>query len=147
MATLRTWLRFEVVDGNDNVQAIGNSLYDAPVQVTVGGTVHRQTYSIADTGTQKIFDVTTDLSNFDFAIILSDQNLLLQKVIDDAGNNGEAFFVETIRANVPYPIPIDDGLAGNGTVDLFDGTADVIERLDVKNSSGATANVTVLVIS
>ena len=55
---------------------------------------------------------------------------------DDDNDNGESYQVKTIGANVPYILSSEVGLASNGSVDGFNGTSDLIERINCKNSSG-----------
>lgn len=143
MSTLRLTHYTEVTGADGSVHRLGD--LSTPDTITVGdGIIWNAEFSIANGNTAELFDVADDLGDFDFLIVLSDQDINLQIVIDDDGNNGESFIVIGLLADIPFILGTDDGLAGDGTVDNFDGTADVIERLNAKNSSGSTAKVRVL---
>lgn len=141
MATVNNYHYWETTI--DGTLYHGGSL-TTPVSVTAAvEEKHLQTFSVEDAATKKIFDVATDIGDFDYMVITSDQAVLLQIVVDDNGTSGEAYMVFTLIANLPFIMPSKVALASDGTVDLFDGTADVIERIDIKNSSGVTAKISV----
>lgn len=108
---------------------------------------HEQEFSVANNTTQEIFDVDDDIGSFEVLMVESTQDVWIQLVIDDDGDNGEKFVVFKLRANFPWAIPMDDAQAGDGTVDSFDGTSDVIERVSVRNVSGSTAKVQVMALA
>ena len=83
----------------------GGSL-DTPVAVVAASNVvHDQTFAITNGSTQEIFDVADDIPDFDFMVVLSDQAVLMQIVVDDGAQNGEAFIVFTLIANLPFIFP------------------------------------------
>ncbi len=145
MATIDLYCYWETtIDGE---RKTGGSL-STPVSITIDGVVHDQVFSVANNGSQKLFDVDEDISDIDFLWIEANQTgVLLQEVVDDDGNNGEAYLVKTLTAGFPYLLGNDTALASNGSVDLFDGTSDVLERFNVKNSSGSTAKVRVVAMT
>lgn len=146
MATFHYWSRGYAAFASNTNAKLGD--LSAPVLVTLSSEIkHDQEFSVTNGSTQEIFDIDDDIGSFGVLGILSTQDVLLQIVIDDDGDNGEAFVVIKLRANFPFWLPYDDALAGDGTVDLFDGTADLIERLTIKNSSGSTAKVRVLALA
>ena len=145
MAVANIWSRVEWVDADGRAQGIGRMSSEQPRTITYGtGNIHDQTFVIANAGTQELFDVDDDIGNFDLMVIESTQSLLLQIVIDDDANNGESYQVKTIGANVPYILSSEVGLASNGSVDSVNGTSDLIERINCKNSSGSSATVRVV---
>lgn len=142
MAAINVYTFFETTI--DGVRVTGGSL-TTPTAVTAASEVkHDQTFSIANGGTQELFDVDDDIGDFDFLWILSDQSdVLLEIVVDDDADNGESYQVKELFAGLPFILGSDDALASDGTVSAFTGTADLIERITVKNSSGSTAKVRV----
>lgn len=145
MSTFRYWSRGETSFPGSEPE-LGD--LSAPVLVTLSSEIkHEQEFSVTSGSTQELFDVDDDTGSFAVLGIVSTQDVLLQIVIDDDGDNGEAFMVIKLRANFPFWLPYDDALAGDGTVDLFDGTSDTIERLVVKNTSSSTAKVRVLALA
>lgn len=137
MATLNLWFRAEA-DLTTNVFGMGS--LSAPVQLTVTA-VHVQKVSLATATTAKLFDVTEDLSDFDYAIILSDQSIFIEQVCDDGNEVGERVFAQKIRANFPFLITHNAAKA-NYTVNFAAGSDDVIETVRARNESGSTANIT-----
>lgn len=144
MPAVRIWSYIEVDDAFGVTHKLGDPPADTPRQFSIDGDVHDKTYSVANGSTQKLYDVDDDIGDFDVLAIVSTQNLLLQIVIDDDGDNGESYQVHTLRAYIPFLLGTDDGLASDGSVDLFDGTADLVERINCKNSSGSAADVRIL---
>jgi hypothetical protein len=148
--TVKLWTRMEIVDGNGTVRASdGLTPYDPPKIVTAAsGVVHDQSHSVLTTATAEIFDVADDISDFDFLWIKADQDdVLIQLVIDDNATNGESYQVVELTKNVPFILASDDALASNGAVDVFTGTADVIERVNVKNNNASTTIVRVVAVT
>lgn len=125
---------------------VGN--IDTSVQIAYAGDTHSQKFTVAASGTQELFDIADDLGNFDFLIIVPEgPSVLLQVVIDDGANNGESYQVYKLRQDVPFILPLDDGLASDGTVDNFSGTADLIERVTCKNTHTDTVDVRVVAVT
>ena len=148
MATCNVWIRAEWVDNDGRVQGIGRTTAEQPRSITYGtGNVHDQTFVIATGSTQELFDVSDDLGDFDVMIIESSQILLLEILIDDDADNGESYQVISLAANVPFILSTDDGLASDGTATAFTGTADVVEKITCKNSSGSTATIRVVTLT
>lgn len=107
--------------------------------------VYERTLSIAASGTDTLFDVTTEcLATFKFMLIVSDYDLALEFITDDGAEVGEAIYTVEIKGSgttnkfgFPHIFSTDDSIA-NHTVG-FAGTWDVIEQVDCKNRSSTQA--------
>lgn len=146
MATLNVWKSYELtIDGE---QLIGGSRA-APVQVTVDGKRAELYRSLATATTWDVWDATDAeeaLANFDYLFIESDQNVFVELTVDKGGEVGTVVFAIEIQANKPFDLFADDAMA-NYTADFATGTEDVIERIRIRNNSGSTAGVRVLLVT
>lgn len=153
MATVNVWAHFEVRDANGVVHSGGRKTSESPRTITAAsGVIHDQTHSVANNTSFEVYDVLDDLvtstDGFEFMWLESDQKIMVQTVIDDGNNNGEVYWVKHLEANIPMIYGNDDGLSSAGaSVDGFNGTADVVERINVRNTSGSTAMVRVFAIT
>jgi len=140
LSTINTWKRVEVNIGGVNY-AFGDLV--TPQTVTLGSDgVHIQRFEVATATTQKIFDVADDLADFDYLIVISTQDIEIEKVIDDGAN--VVVTVDPIYANLIYDLHGDGSRDSNHTEDWgADGTAATIDKLTISNASGSTANVLV----
>lgn len=152
MATLKYWAYAEI-ESNGVIHRMGRKSNESPYAITTSGIAFDKTYDVATSGTQKIYDVDVDASNFDWLMIQTDYNLNLQLVTDDDANNGEEDYVIGLLGSgtagefgPPFILPTDDGKA-NFTVDTWPGTDDVIERLNVYNDTANTARVRILALT
>jgi hypothetical protein len=149
MATLKLTVHATIaVDGEEH--EIGS--LTTPEQVTIGTAGSEilidQIHEVAASGgTKEIFDVADDLADFEFLIIISTQDVLLQIVVSDSGSPTEQFLVLTLKADVPFILGADEAQAGSVTVDNFNGTADTVDRINVKNNAASAAKVRVLAVS
>lgn len=136
--TIKLTSRYEVtVDGQ--IYSLGSP---DPVSITVAGQSFIQRVSVAQNTTVTLLDTTTDLSDFDFAMILSDQDVILELVTDDDASVGEEPYTIGLKANVPFVLARDDSYA-NYTVNFGGGTLDVINTIRVRNLGATTANVSI----
>ena len=105
-------------------------------------------YSIADATTQNAWDpLAVDnevVSDFDLLIVRSDQTVHLEEVVDDGGEVGKVVFSQPIVKDLPFMLGADDSYANPGADDAFSGTLDLIERLRIRNDSGSTAAVKII---
>lgn len=134
--------QYAVIDrpGFPPVQA--GSLSEAR-SITLGdGEVADQTFKIAASGIVKVFDAAENeaLGNADFIWIESDRDVWLQFTTDVASTN--AYDVKELKGSgtagqmgPALVLGTDDTQLQDGTVDLFDGTADTIDEIWVKNQS------------
>lgn len=146
MATLNVWKGYELtVDGE---QIVGGSR-SAPVQITVDGKRAELYRSLATSTTWTVWDGTDaqePLANFDYLFIESDQNVLLELTVDKGGEVGIVVFALEIQANRPFDLMADDAMALY-TANFATGTEDVIDRIRIRNVSGSTASVRVMLIT
>ncbi len=151
MASIQIYQYFTVnIDGR-TVQ--GGSLASARTVTLGDDELADQTFKIAASGIVKVFDAAENeaLGNADFIWIESDRDVWIQFTSDVASTN--VYDVKELKgsgvAGQPGPALIlgsDDTQLQDGSVDLFDGTADTIDEIWVKNqSSTEVARVRIVV--
>ncbi len=151
MASIQIYQYFTVTLDGRTVQ--GGSLSKAR-NVTLGDNeLADQTFKIAASGIVKVFDVAEQeaLAGFDFLWIESDRDVWIQST-SDAGTT-DAYDVKELKGSgvagqmgPALVLGTDDTQLQDGTVDLFDGTADTIDEIWVKNqSSTEVARVRIVV--
>jgi|SRR3990167_4751653 len=123
--------------------------------------IEDKTYSIASgtantlpvsTTPQVVWDPGTDGSetsaNFDFLVVMSDQDVYLEMVTDTSGAQDDVNIVE-VFAGIPFILGSDDGVGAYGAdVTGFkhaSAASVTIERLRIGNVSGSTAIVRVII--
>ena len=110
--------------------------------------VFEQVYSVAPTTAVKLFDIAENLADFDFLLIETDLTVLLQFSTNAASEYDVKELLGSAVANsygFPFILGSDDTQQQDGTVDLFDGTADTIEQIYAYNESATdTARVHIL---
>ena len=146
MATLNVYQHFYMTISGDTVARGSRS---APTAITVDGQKKEWNRSLATATTALVWDGTaTDepLSNFDFLYIKSDQDLLVEFTCDKGAEVGTVVFARKVLASEPMMILHDDAMA-NYTAAFATGTADVIDRIRVRNTSGSTAVVDVVLVT
>ena len=151
MAVVQIYQYFTVDLGGHSVK--GGSLSEAR-SITLGdGEVADQTFKIAASGIVKIFDKTENeaLGNADFIWIESDRDVLVQFTTDATSTS--AYDLKELKGSgtagemgAALVLGSDDTQLQDGTVDFFDGTADTIDEIFVKNqSSTEVARVRIVV--
>lgn len=88
----------------------------------------------------------TAITDFDFCWVLSDQAVLVEFTADKGGENGTVVSTHEAQAGVPLMLTSDDCMA-NHTADFATGTADVIDRIRIRNVSGSTATIQFLIVT
>lgn len=145
MGTLNVFQAYELtIDGE---QLVGGSR-SAPVQITVDGKRKEWYRSLATATTAVVWNGTsTDepISDFDFLFIESDQNLILELTTDVGNEVGDEKYAVEVQANRPLMLCSDDAYAAYTSISSC--TADVIDKVQVRNVSGTTASVRVLLIT
>ena len=136
--TIKLTARYEVTVGG-NTYSLGSP---DPVSISVAGQSFIQRVSVAQNTTVTLLDTTADLANFDFAFILSDQDVILELVTDDDASVGEEPYTIKLLANVPFVLGSNVSYA-NYTVNFGGGTLDVINTIRVRNLGATTANVSI----
>ncbi len=138
----------------DGRSVVGGSLSEAR-SITLGdGEVYDQTFKIAASGIVKIFDVSENeaLGDADFIWLEADRDVLIQFTAG-AGGASEAYDVKELAGSgtagqmgPAIVLGSDLGHKSDGSVDLFDGTEDVIGEVWAKNEdSTETARVRIVV--
>lgn len=139
--TLRVWTAFEVVI--DGISHAGGHR-SKPQEVTVDDPYIDVTYPIAVTTTKDVWGFSTEeaISSFDFLWIESSlDGVLVELTTDKGGEVGDESFVVELKADKPFLLFTDTGRA-NYTADFAGGSADVIDRIRIRNPSASTvANV------
>ena len=96
----------------------------------------------------KLFDIAENLADFDFLLIETDLTVLLQFATNGATEYDVKELLGSGTANsygIPFLLGSDDTQQQDGTIDLFDGTADTIEQIYAYNESATdTARVHIL---
>lgn len=146
MATLNVYQAFDVtVDG----ATISRPSRSAPTVITVAGLKKEWKRSLATSTTALVWDGTDTnepLADFDFMYLKSDQDLLVEFTCDKGAEVGTVVFARKVLANEPLMLLHDDAMALY-TANFATGTADVIDRIRVRNVSGSTAVVDVVLIT
>ena len=145
MATLNVYQAYELtIDGE---QLVGGSR-SAPVQITVDGKRKEWYRSLATATTVTCWDGTDTneaLSNFDFLYIESDQSIIVEFTTDYGNQVGDELYAIEVQASRPLMLCCDDAFAAYTSISS--NTEDVIDRVRIRNVSGSTANVRVLLIT
>ena len=106
---------------------------------SVEGRKFEREYSVGTTTTQEVFNVTNDLGSFDYLEVVSDiSGVYVELTTDQNAGVGDEFYTVELVANLPL-ILFGDGSYANYTANFGGGTLDLIERVRVRNVSGATA--------
>lgn len=144
MAAIQIYQYFTTTIDGRNIS--GGSLSEAKSIALGDNEIFDQTFKVAAEGIVKIFDVAENeaLGDFDFLWIESDLDVSLQLTTDAAGDD-EYFVVElkgSDTAGQPGPaLVLGSDLAHqfDGSVDLFDGTEDVVDEIWAKNEDTTNA--------
>lgn len=142
MSTLQlTTLVKALVDG---VPYEGGSL-DSPFNITITGDAHFQVVTVATETTADIFNVDTDIGDFDLLWVQADFDLFVELTVDKGGDVGTVpiplYIPGSGTANSfgrPLIIPSNISKA-NYTINFAGGTNDVIDRVRVRNESTTQA--------
>lgn len=146
MATLNVYQAFDVTV---NGVTVARGSRSAPSAVTVAGQKKEWNRSLATSTTALAWDGTDTnepLADFDFMYLKSDQDLLVEFTCDKGAEVGTVVFARKVLANEPLMLLHDDAMALY-TANFATGTADVIDRIRVRNVSGSTAVVDVVLIT
>lgn len=146
MGTLYSYIGFEM-DISGVKTARGSR--GGPTSITVDGQTKVWNRSLADSTTATIWDGTDTsepLSNFDYLYIIATQAIRIELTCDKGAEVGTVVFCKNLPANTPWCILYDDAMA-NYTANYASGTADVIDRIRVRNVSGSTAVVDAVLVT
>jgi hypothetical protein len=136
----------------------------------VSGTISGQTVSIGSRTTPATFALVSDIYSdeaisvandatatlfqsgstgesvaaFGYGVVLSTKDVLLEITCDQDNSVGRHYMIFKVRANIPFHIPRSYSKANyDGS---FGGTDDNIDKIRVKNSSGESATVRLLLV-
>ena len=140
MATLRVYDYWEVTDA-DGIEHRGGSR-SAPIEVSVTPIVDDRTKSLADSTTWDAWITGAEeaMTEFDFFWMIADQDVRVELTVDKGNEVGDEVLVLLVEANTPFRLFYDDALAAY-TADFAAGTADLVDRIRIRNVSGETAIV------
>lgn len=135
MATLRIYTGFEC-DLN-GIKYSGGSR-SSPVEITVteylGGVI-----SLANNTTLDLWSSASAVTTFDYFFMKCDVAIRVEVTVDRGGEVGDELMCFLVAANTPFQLIYDDALA-NYTANFGGGSADVIDRLRIRNVSGGAAS-------
>lgn len=135
MATLRIYTGFEC-DLN-GIKYSGGSR-STPVEITVteymGGVI-----SLATATTLDLWSSASAVTTFDYFFIKCDQDIRIELTVDRGAEVGTILIPLLVEANTPFQLIYDDALA-NYTANFATGSADIIDRIRIRNVSGVTTS-------
>jgi hypothetical protein len=106
-------------------------------------------YAIADAATQNCWDPgavdTENPQTFSFLAIWADGAVDVAFHCDDNAGVGKVVFTLRVTEDVPLILGADDSYANVGADNAFSGTLDVIDRIYINNTSGATRKVKMII--
>lgn len=143
MATLQVFNAFRVDIGGEQITGGSRS---APVELTIDGKSHEWRGAVPATSSRTIWEASNSnypISDFDYMMVEADQVVILELTCDANNGVGLKTFAIEIPANQPFAMTSDTAIA-NFTTDVATGTADVIDKIRLRNSV-ATASATVRV--
>lgn len=140
MATLRVYDYWEVTDAQ-GIKFQGGSR-SAPIEIEVTPVVDDRTKSLATATTWDAWITGAEeaLTEFDFFWMIADQDVRVELTVDKGNEVGDEVIALLVEANTPFRLIYDDALAAY-TADFVAGTADVVDRVRIRNVSGKTAIV------
>ena len=106
-------------------------------------------YTIADAAQVFVWDplaaTLENTASFGFLAVVSDGAVDVEFICDDNAGVGKNVWTHRVTASLPFMLGADDSYANPGADDAFSGTIDLIERITIKNSSGASRVVLVII--
>lgn len=151
MPNLAWWSAFEFA-GNDGGSMDAGSLDIPTFVVPSSGAPFRKTIeALAQNSIAKLYDATTDISDFTFCYVLSDTGtkaapVMLELVTDNANVVKTTPYTVPLLAGVPFVLFGSTSYA-NYTVNFGGGTLSVINLLRVKNLNSAAANISIWMLN
>jgi hypothetical protein len=162
--TFRIYTRIEA-DLNGEPVEIG-SLTTAQTLTVTGDVAYERDFDVATATVVRLLNVGAseddNIADFDLLVIISDKDAEIQLVTNEggtvAGDAMEAGFVVALKANIPFVLASDDSRnfgnpTGFGTgageygaeIDTWESNwnADVIDRIEYRQTSGGNAKVRV----
>ncbi len=126
----------EFISGDSPVR-IGNQF---PVTISTLTNTHVSRYTLATATNRILLNIgsaaTDDIADFDYLVIISDQDLLLEIIGTATLDNSNV----KIKANIPFILGYSTTLAYDAA-GAFAGASQAITKITVRNNSGSTANI------
>ncbi len=151
MPNISFWSAFEFAGNEGGGMGIGSLDIPTFVIPSTGARFEKQALALAQNSIAKLFDATTDLPDFTFAYILSDQGTaaapVMLELVTDASN---------VVKTTPYTVPLLAGVPfvlfgsasyANYTVNFGGGTLSKINLMRVKNLNSGAANVSLWMLN
>jgi hypothetical protein len=135
---LRIYDYWEATDINGQPHKAGS--LSEPIDIEIDGYIDDDTVSLATSTTLTVWDSAEALTDFDFFWLKADQDLYVELTCDRGAEVGTEELAFVIEANTPFRLIYDDALALY-TTNFAALTADVIDRVRVRNVSGTTASI------
>lgn len=125
-------------------------LYFANKQITsLATTANVMNFTFAGNDTVTVWNPTVDslnpITDFDFIFIVARTGSVQLECTCNEGDANEALDVKTLVAGVPFILAADDSVYGAAASQGIGGSADVIDKLRIKDISGAANEVTVII--
>lgn len=140
MATIKLTTYYEVTV--DSITYRLGSLTPVEITASAGESDIRRDV-VAQNTTKTLLDVTAGpLTDFDFACIVSDQDVHVELICDDDASIGQKELTVKLLANCPFVLSSDVSYA-NYTANFGGGTLDKITTIRVRNLGATSANVTI----
>lgn len=133
--TLRVWKAFQMETADGETKGGSKS---APIELSVAGQKIDKEFSLATSTTLDLWTSADTATDFDYVWIEADQDLRVEWTCDRGAEVGTVVFADLIEADTPWDRLYDDALA-NYTANFATGTADVVDRIRLRNVSGSTA--------
>jgi len=142
MATIDLTVKLKTTDTqNDVIEQVWTKSFASLTEIS------RHSYALANTATIIVYDAAgtspVELANFDFLMIVADQNIDVEFTNDPSSGDTEYSVVQAF-AGVPLILGSDDTY-GNYSTDVFAGSEGVIDKIRLdNNATGSTATILVI---
>ena len=116
--------------------------------ITCANGAEERIYSLATATELTVWNPTVDTSEagatFVYLRVVSDQDVMLLTVTDIGGEVGSVWGTHELVKGLPFQLGSDTSYA-NGSDNSFTGTLDVHDQIRIRNDSGSTAIISVLI--
>lgn len=136
MPILRIYDAWEL--DHDGTKSVGGSR-SAPVEIEIDGQFIDRDFSLAASTTLDVWSSADAITDFDFLWFKADQDLRVELTVDRGNEVGDELLALLVEANTPFRLVYDDALALY-TANFAAGTADVVDRVRIRNAGSSTAN-------
>lgn len=119
------------------------------ITLTASEEVDHKQYTLAGTATQLVWQASsTEAANTAFTAMafLTDKNIDVELVCDVNNGVGKKVWTQRVPANMPFLLPSKVAFANAGE-DFASGSADVIEKVSIRNATADEASVQVMILN